>query len=75
LSYVCGGEPKGGDRGCGLYFCGEHLAGCVVSLCSRCRYHKPPFEPKAEHPRWLHHKATDDSWAAWRAEQAEACRA
>lgn len=25
LSYVCGGEPYGGDHGCGLYFCGHHL--------------------------------------------------
>jgi len=74
LSYVCGGEPKGGDRGCGLYFCGQHLSGRwglgVGTRCSRCRHGKPPFAPKGDHPRWLHHKATDDSWAAWRAEQA-----
>lgn len=25
LSYVCGTEPFGGEHGCGLYFCGEHL--------------------------------------------------
>ncbi|HEV7521417.1 MAG TPA: hypothetical protein VGP89_09990, partial [Candidatus Angelobacter sp.] len=25
LSYVCGGEPYGGELGCGLYFCSEHL--------------------------------------------------
>jgi hypothetical protein len=25
LSYVCGGEPYGGDEGCGLYFCSQHL--------------------------------------------------
>ncbi|MBU8834154.1 hypothetical protein [Mycolicibacterium goodii] len=25
LSYVCGGEPYGGEHGCGLFFCGEHL--------------------------------------------------
>jgi len=25
LSYVCGGEPYGGDNGCGLYFCSKHL--------------------------------------------------
>ncbi len=24
LSYVCGGEPYGGEHGCGLYFCGKH---------------------------------------------------
>lgn len=25
LSYVCGNEPYGGDYGCGLFFCGNHL--------------------------------------------------
>jgi hypothetical protein len=25
LSYVCGGEPFGGEHGCGLYFCSEHI--------------------------------------------------
>jgi hypothetical protein len=29
LSYVCGSEPKGGDRGCGLYFCEQHRCHCV----------------------------------------------
>lgn len=23
LSYICGGEPRGGDHGCGLFFCSE----------------------------------------------------
>lgn len=26
LSFVCGGEPYGGDDGCGLFFCGNHLS-------------------------------------------------
>lgn len=25
LSYACGGEPYGGEGGCGLYFCSAHL--------------------------------------------------
>jgi hypothetical protein len=25
LGYVCGGEPYGGEQGCGLFFCSEHL--------------------------------------------------
>lgn len=25
LAYVCGSHPFGGDRGCGLYFCGSHM--------------------------------------------------
>src|SRR5687767_8726286 len=71
LSYVCGGEPYGGERGCGLYFCGEHLWN-PGQLCNRCwRRTRKPYTPKPEHPRWLHHKATHESWAAWRAEQAD----
>ena len=70
LSYVCGGEPYGGDHGCGLYFCGKHLSGGwgdVVRLCSRCRHNKEPFTAKPDHPDWLDHKATHESWAHWRA--------
>jgi len=26
LSYVCGGAPDGGEHGCGLHFCGQHLS-------------------------------------------------
>ena len=76
LSYVCGGKPYGGEHGCGLYFCEAHLAysrkgGSAVQLCGRCRNQRPPYSAKPEHPEWLHHKATDPSWAAWRAEQVE----
>ena len=28
LAFVCGGEPYGGEDGCGLYFCASHL-GCT----------------------------------------------
>lgn len=75
LSYVCGNEPYGGERGCGLYFCGTHQHG-GQQLCDRCLAYRDedvrftPFTPKPEHPDWLHHKATDESWAVWRAEQA-----
>jgi hypothetical protein len=66
LSYVCGGEPYGGEKGCGLYFCGKHRK---WMLCSRCARHKPPFASKPDHPDWIQHKATDPSWAEWRAAQ------
>lgn len=47
LSYVCGGEPYGGEEGCGLHFCEEHLhfyytedeelGSCnSPQLCQRC---------------------------------------
>jgi hypothetical protein len=71
LAYVCGGEPYGGEHGCGLYFCGKHLRWfgrfrrCV---CHRCGQGKPPFTPTPDHPTWVQHKLTDASWATWRAE-------
>lgn len=67
LAYVCGGEPYGGDEGCGLYFCEAHGGG---SLCPRCAARRPtPYaRPKPDHPTWIHHKLTDRSWAKWRAE-------
>jgi hypothetical protein len=67
LAYVCcDEEPYGGERGCGLYFCEEHaLAGS--HRCPRCANGKPPYRhPKPEHPDWLRHVLTDESWAEWR---------
>ena len=69
LSYVCGGEPYGGDDGCGLYFCGKHLHG-VPGFCERCSKNLEPFNAKPDHPDWVHHKATDSSWAEWRNKQS-----
>lgn len=73
LSYVCGGEPRGGDEGCGLYFCGDHMFVALRShqLCERCFDGGGPFAATPDHPRWIQHKLTDDSWAAWRAEHPE----
>lgn len=65
LSYVCGGEPYGGNDGCGLYFCNEHRC---CDLCARCRNRKPPFTPKPDVLAWVRHQLTDESWAQWRAE-------
>lgn len=62
LGYVCGGEPYGGEDGCGLYFCGEHLA----RLCERCAAGEPPFEPTPDTAEWAHWKLTDESWDEWR---------
>lgn len=40
LACVCGGEPHGGDDGCGLFFCGKHLVlgveGKAHQVCERC---------------------------------------
>lgn len=80
LGYVCGGMPYGGDVGCGLYFCETHLCysnKAEAVLCARCRIAARtgkynPFDAKPDHPKWVHHKATDPSWADWRAEQTGA---
>jgi hypothetical protein len=70
LYYVCGGEPKGGDDGCGLYFCSQHLflMRGFPQRCERCCEGERPFQPKPDVPRWLHHKLTDETWQTWRDE-------
>ena len=69
LGHVCGGEPYGGEKGCGLYFCGEHLLGYQPQRCPKCaRYDHKPYQPKPDHPDWIRHKLTDESWAKWRGE-------
>lgn len=67
LSYVCGGEPYGGDEGCGLYFCSEHRN--ASSLCSKCAVESEPFAAKPDAPEWTAHKATHESWAKWREQE------
>jgi hypothetical protein len=76
LSYVCGGEPFGGEHGCGLYFCIDHLvfageARRSVLLCNRCRYGKKPYIPKPDTQDWINWKLTDESWQQWRDENPE----
>lgn len=73
LSYVCGGDPYGGERGCGLYFCWEHHPYFreeedARQLCERCFAGKKPFRPSLDIEEWIHHKLTDESWAEWRKE-------
>ena len=73
LAYVCGGEPYGGERGCGLYFCYKHLlmSARLPQLCVRCKRRRDPFEPTPDVAEWINHKETDPSWAEWRAERDE----
>jgi hypothetical protein len=70
ISHVCGGEPDGGEDGCGLFFCGDHLT-AYRCLCDRCSKSKPPFEPKPDHPEWMRWKLTDESWQQWRDENPD----
>ncbi len=68
LSYVCDGEPFGDNRGCGLYFCQKHRQ---VHICERCAKNEKPFDAKPDHPLWINHKLTDESWEQWRQENPE----
>lgn len=71
LSYVCGGEPYGGEKGCGLYFCPPHLMD-AYQRCSRCARYKIPYKKiSPEHPKWIRWKLTDKSWAMWRKENKD----
>jgi hypothetical protein len=80
LSYVCGGDVYGGEKGCGLFFCEEHrgaydkrICGKVetIELCYRCGHYKKPYTPKPDHPEWVAFKLTDKSWKKWREENPE----
>ncbi|MCE4223368.1 hypothetical protein HCU64_06360 [Methylobacterium sp. C25] len=76
LSYVCGGEPYGGEDGCGLHFCGNHLWHNKEGqqVCWRCRTGRKPYEPKPDTHEWLEWKLTDPSWAEWRKADPEEVR-
>ena len=73
LAHVCGGEPYGGEDGCGLYFCGAHL---LPRRCERCSDRTDDaefvhFEPKPDHPEWIEWKLIDPSWQQWREENRD----
>jgi hypothetical protein len=70
LAHVCGGEPHGGDVGCGLFFCSAHLwMARGTQCCNRCRRYRAPYkQPKPDVPEWLRWKLRDYSWKQWRDE-------
>ena len=77
--YACGGEPFS-ENGCDRYFCGKHReyhcfnAGGgreCVEVCERCDKRKSSFPYKPEHPDWVKHLLTDESWAEWRKNNPE----
>ena len=73
LSYVCGGEPYGGEHGCGLYFCADHLTYNEddIPLCDRCIEGKEHFDLKPDVAEWIEWKLTDESWQQWRDENPD----
>lgn len=79
LSFVCGSEPYDGEHGCGLYFCEEHRPVYyqhedeIFMICDNCAEGKDPHEPSPEHPMWMGHKLTHESWSDWRSENKLLC--
>jgi hypothetical protein len=80
LAYVCGDAPFGGEYGCGLYFCMEHLdydsrvedgKTIYYSRCRQCAGGEEPFSPTPDTLEWLRHLRDDESWAGWREENPE----
>lgn len=71
MDYMCGEEP-GAEKGCGLFFCGDHLWFSLVDndpqMCQRCCDDEPPFEATPDTDEWVQHMLTDDSWEQWRQE-------
>lgn len=76
MAFCCGGEPDA-EHGCGLYFCTKHLHyhdfkdGECAEVCKRCHTYKSPYKKKPEHPRWVKHLLTDESWEEWRKENPD----
>ena len=72
LSYVCGQEACGGDKGCGLYFCEDHLFFSEHDedprMCEPCCNNDDAFDPKPDTNEWINWKLTDESWQKWRDE-------
>lgn len=88
LGYVCGGDVYGGEHGCGLFFCGEHLAHYRIeteqeegtweaeftpAICERCAAGLEPFDAKPDIHEWVMFKACHPSWKRWRKENRLWC--
>jgi len=74
LGYVCGGQPYGGEHGCGLYFCEEHSFydwNVKCERCHACHDGADPFTPTPDTDEWIRHKLTDPSWGPWRKDNPE----
>lgn len=73
LSYVCADKHPYGGEGCGRYYCADHR-GCLDDEGGCPHDLRAPVSP--EHPDWLRHVLTDESWQQWRDENpAEVAKA
>jgi hypothetical protein len=71
LGYVCGGEPYGGEYGCGLFVCSEHQRANdrCLQLCQHCAdRRRRKLQPSADSAEWMEWKLADESWQQWRDE-------
>ena len=77
MAYCCGGEP-GSGKGCGQYFCTDHLGYSTeddaVQQCEPCLAGVEPFPMKPDTQQWIDWQMTDGSWAEWRAENPDFVR-
>jgi hypothetical protein len=73
LGYVCGGQPYGGEKGCGLFFCGHHLSHAREGgpFCPRCARYRDSYKAKPDKWEWVNHKLTHESWQKWRDENPD----
>lgn len=77
LSFVCGSDARGGEHGCGLYFCEAHLTGSrkngerYARVCGRCDKGRAPYDPTPDTREWIEWKLTDESWGPWRDEHPD----
>lgn len=79
LAYVCCRDrPYGGEHGCGRYYCRRHeMLTWEAPDCEdedgdepRCA-HPDDAHVSPDHPDWMRHKLTDESWQPWRDENPE----
>lgn len=70
LSYKCDdiGYDDNGDEinGCGGFFCSEHRTWKSCDDCDSGMFSGWGPDYQKEHPDWLTHVLTDESWEEWR---------
>ncbi len=68
LPYVCcDTQMYGGENGCGRYYCAQHELLHWEDDEPTCGHPDDDYV-SPEHPDWIHHKLTDESWQRWRDE-------
>lgn len=73
LGYACTENHYGmNDESCGRYYCSTHeCAEWNEETEERICGHDDDNHISEDHPRWIHHKLTDETWGPWRDENPE----